>query len=151
MPIYSAFIVVPHTPGAQVRITQFYRLQITPCWPSPCKRSPDGTSPDWGCRHLIAAYSSFIYPKGRKAESAWLADPIVYLVYAINHTAFLTINSCTHSPSTFQAYVLNKHDMLFQLQISEIYDWRVCIVQIHSTDGSTCTDQLYSAYCTRIC
>jgi len=39
------------------------------------KRSPDGASPDWGCRHLIAAYLSFIYtPKGWKAESAWLAD-----------------------------------------------------------------------------
>jgi len=27
--LYSTFIVVPHTQGAQVRITQFY-LQITP-------------------------------------------------------------------------------------------------------------------------
>jgi len=32
--LYSAFIVVPHTQGAQVRITQFY-LQITPYLPSP--------------------------------------------------------------------------------------------------------------------
>jgi len=61
----SAFIVVPHTQGAQVRITQFY-LQITPYLPLPRKRSPDGASPDWGCRHLIAAYYSFIYPERMK-------------------------------------------------------------------------------------
>jgi len=33
------------------RITQFY-LQITPYLPLPCKHSPDGTSPDWGCSLL---------------------------------------------------------------------------------------------------
>jgi len=43
--VYSAFIVVPHTQGAQVRITQCY-LQITLCLPSPRKRSQDGASPD---------------------------------------------------------------------------------------------------------
>jgi len=43
--LYSAFIVVPHTQGAQVRITQCY-LQITPYLPLPRKRSPDGASPD---------------------------------------------------------------------------------------------------------
>jgi len=43
--LYSAFIVVPHTQGAQVRITQFY-LQITPCLLLPRKRSPDGAFPD---------------------------------------------------------------------------------------------------------
>ena len=59
--------------GAQVRITQCY-LQITPYLPLPRKRSPDGASPDWGYRHLVAAYYSLIYPKGRKTESAWLAD-----------------------------------------------------------------------------
>jgi len=72
--LYSAFIVVPHTQGAQVRITQCY-MQITPYLPS-----PDGTSPDWGCGHLIAAYYSFIYPKRWKAESAWLAD-LQWMVY----------------------------------------------------------------------
>ena len=66
---YSTFIVVPHTQGAQVRITQCY-LQITPYLPLPRKHSPDGASPDWGCGHLIAAYYSFIYPKGWKAEYA---------------------------------------------------------------------------------
>ena len=71
--LYSAFIVVPHTQGAQVRITQCY-LQITACLPLPRKRSPDSASPDCGWGHLIAAYYSFIYPEGRKAESAWLAD-----------------------------------------------------------------------------
>ena len=73
MDLYSAFIVVPHTQGVQVRITQFY-LQITPYLPLPCKRSPDGASPDRGCGHLITVYYSFIYPKGWKAELAWLAD-----------------------------------------------------------------------------
>ena len=43
--LYSAFIVVPHTQGAQVRITQCY-LQITPDLPLPLKHSPDGASPD---------------------------------------------------------------------------------------------------------
>ena len=41
--IYSAFIVVPHTQGAQDH--SFY-LQITPYLPLPRKRSPDGASPD---------------------------------------------------------------------------------------------------------
>jgi len=41
----SAFIVVPHTQGAQVRITQCY-LQITPYLPLPRKHSLDGASPD---------------------------------------------------------------------------------------------------------
>ena len=43
--LYSAFIVVPHTQGAQVRITQCY-LQITPYLPLSRKRSPDGAFPD---------------------------------------------------------------------------------------------------------
>ena len=41
--LYSAFIEVPYTQGAQVRITQCY-LQITPYLPLPCKHSPDGAS-----------------------------------------------------------------------------------------------------------
>ena len=43
--LYSAFIEVPHTQGAQVRITHCY-LQITPYLPLPLKHSPDGASPD---------------------------------------------------------------------------------------------------------
>ena len=62
MDLYSTFIVVPHTPGAQVRITQCY-LQVTPNLPLPCKHSPDGASPDLRCGHLIAAYYLFIYPE----------------------------------------------------------------------------------------
>ena len=75
MDLYSAFIVVPHTQGAQVRITQFY-LQITPYLPLPRKHSTDGASPDWGFGHLIAAYPTthLSTPKEWKAESAWLAD-----------------------------------------------------------------------------
>jgi len=69
--LYITFIVVPHTQGAQVRITQCY-LQITPYLPLPRKRSPDGASPDWGCGHLIAAYysSHVSTQKGWTAESA---------------------------------------------------------------------------------
>jgi len=63
--LYSAFIVVPHTQGAQVRITQSY-LQITPYLPLPRKHSPDGASPDWGCGHKCVAYYSFIYPERMK-------------------------------------------------------------------------------------
>jgi len=62
---YSAFIVIPHTQGAQVQITQCY-LQITSYLPLPRKHSPDGASPDWSCGHLIAAYYSFIYPERMK-------------------------------------------------------------------------------------
>jgi len=71
--LYSAFIVVPHTQGAQVRITQCY-LQITPYLPLPRKRSPDGASLDWGCGHLTAAYYSFIYPRKneRLIRPGWL-------------------------------------------------------------------------------
>jgi len=41
--LYNAFIEVPYTQGAQVRITQCY-LQITPYLPLPRKHSPDGAS-----------------------------------------------------------------------------------------------------------
>ena len=41
--LYSAFIEVPYTQAAQVRITQCY-LQITPYLPLPRKHSPDGAS-----------------------------------------------------------------------------------------------------------
>jgi len=69
--LYSTFIVVPpHTQGTQVRITQFFYLQITLHLPLPRKHSPDGAYPNWGRGHLIAAYYSFIYPKRWKTESA---------------------------------------------------------------------------------
>ena len=41
--LYSAFIEVPYTQGAPVRITQCY-LQTTPYLPLPRKHSPDGAS-----------------------------------------------------------------------------------------------------------
>ena len=41
--LYSAFIEVPYTQGAQVWITQRY-LQTTPYLPLPRKHSPDGAS-----------------------------------------------------------------------------------------------------------
>jgi len=41
--LYSAFIEVHYTQGAQVRIAQCY-LQITPYLPLPRKHSPDGAS-----------------------------------------------------------------------------------------------------------
>ena len=40
--LYSTFIVVPHTQGAQVRIRQFY-LQITSYLPLPRKMAPPQT------------------------------------------------------------------------------------------------------------
>jgi len=43
--LYSAFIEVPYTQGAQVRITQCY-LQTTPYLPLPRKHSPGGASQD---------------------------------------------------------------------------------------------------------
>ena len=65
MYLYSALYVVPHSQGAQVWITQCY-LQLHQCLPLPRKRSPYGASPDWGCRHIIAAYFSCIYPERMK-------------------------------------------------------------------------------------
>ena len=41
--LYSAFIVIPDTQGAQVQITQCY-LQITPYLPLPRKRSSEGAT-----------------------------------------------------------------------------------------------------------
>ena len=41
--LYSAFIEVPYTQGAQVQITQCY-LQTTPYLPLHRKHSPDGAS-----------------------------------------------------------------------------------------------------------
>ena len=41
--LYSAFIEVPYTQGAQVQITQCY-LQIASYLPLPRKHSPDGAS-----------------------------------------------------------------------------------------------------------
>ena len=41
--LYRAFIEVPYTQGAQVRITQCY-LQTTSYLPLPRKHSPDGAS-----------------------------------------------------------------------------------------------------------
>jgi len=64
--LYSAFIVVPHTQGAQVGYGSHCYLQITPYLPLPRKHSPDGAFPDWVCGHLIAAYYSFIYPERMK-------------------------------------------------------------------------------------
>ena len=45
MDLYSAFIVVPHTQGTPVQITQCC-LQITPYLPLSRKHSPDGASRD---------------------------------------------------------------------------------------------------------
>ena len=43
--LYSAFIEVPYTQGAQVRITQCYlQTRPTPYLPLPRKHSPDGAS-----------------------------------------------------------------------------------------------------------
>ena len=62
MYLYGTFIIVFYTQGAQAWMAQFY-LQITPYLPLPHKHSPDSASPDWGYRHLVAAYYLFIYPE----------------------------------------------------------------------------------------
>ena len=56
-------------------IVQFY-LQTTLCLPVPRKRSPDGATTDYGHRHLIAAYYSFIDPKRMKG---WVSLVILTL------------------------------------------------------------------------
>jgi len=53
---------LPYSQSARAWITQFY-MQITPCLPFLCKRSPDGATTNWGSRHPIAAYYTFIDPK----------------------------------------------------------------------------------------
>ena len=67
MNLYSAFIVVPHTQGAQVRVMQCY-LQITPYLPLPRKRSPDGASPDPRLRLRISNCSLLLIYIPRKDE-----------------------------------------------------------------------------------
>jgi len=46
----------------------------TPCLPFLLKRLPDGATPNWGGRHLVAAYYSSIDPEGMKGWLAWLID-----------------------------------------------------------------------------
>jgi len=57
----------------------FY-LQTTPCLPFVCKRSPDGATANWGSSHPymhpIAAYYSFIDPKGMKGWVGLVGWPI---------------------------------------------------------------------------
>ena len=59
----SRHFCMPYSQSAQTWITQLY-LQITPCPPLLRKRSPDGATPNWGRRHPIAAYCSFIDSEG---------------------------------------------------------------------------------------
>ena len=74
--LYSAFIVVPHTQGAQVRITQCY-LQITPYLPLPCKRSGECLQGRgrW-CLHRLRWQTSncsqlLIYLPGKDERLSW--------------------------------------------------------------------------------
>ena len=62
--LYSA-ISVCHTYKVCRHGSQFYP-QITPCLPFFDKHSPDDATPNWGSRHSIAAYYSFIDPEGMK-------------------------------------------------------------------------------------
>ena len=66
---------MPYSHSGQAWITQFY-LQITPCLPFLCKRSPDGATPNWGSRHPIAAYYLFIDPEGMKGWVDLVGWPI---------------------------------------------------------------------------
>ena len=49
----------------------------TPCLPFFRKRSPDDATPNWGKRHLIAAYYSSIDPEGMKRWVGLVGWPIV--------------------------------------------------------------------------
>jgi len=62
--LYSANYTM-HSLKAFRHGSQFY-LQITQCPPFLRKRSPDGATPNWGSRHPIAAYYSFIDPEEMK-------------------------------------------------------------------------------------
>jgi len=65
-----------YSQSAQTWITQFY-LQITPCLPYLRNLSPDGATANWGSRHRIAAYYSFIDPEGMKGWVGLVDRPIV--------------------------------------------------------------------------
>jgi len=48
----------------------------TPCPPFLLKRSPDGATPNWGGRHLVAAYYSSVDPEGMKGWVGPVGWPI---------------------------------------------------------------------------
>jgi len=66
---------MPYSQSAETCITQF-SLQITPCLPFFHKHLPDGATPNWGSRHFMAAYYSFIDPEGMKGWVALVGWPI---------------------------------------------------------------------------
>ena len=88
--LYSAFIVVLHTQGAQVRITQCY-LQITPYLPLPRKHSPDGASPDWGW--LVAWHS------GRTSVSDRRTFAVLHSTYCWQVTTYVGKPSAVGQPT----------------------------------------------------
>jgi len=74
--LYSAFIEVPYTQGAQVRITQCY-LQTTPYLPLPRKHSPDGASQTEVADIYLQPTTHLSTPRGWKAELAWVAGYVI--------------------------------------------------------------------------
>jgi len=78
--LYSTFIEVPYTQGAQVQITQCY-LQITPYLPLPRKHSPGGASQTdvatSNCSLLLIFYPERM--KGWVGLGGWLPNETVYL------------------------------------------------------------------------
>jgi len=76
--IYSAFIEIPYTQGAQVglRITQCY-LQITPYLPLPRKHSPDGASQTEVADIQLQPTTHLSTPKGWKAELTSVAGYVM--------------------------------------------------------------------------
>jgi len=82
--LYIALIFVVHARRSGMDHTVIPAILQQHCLPLPRKRSPGGSSSDWGCGHLIAAYYSFIYPQ----KDGWLSQP-GWMTYSgqFNHIA----------------------------------------------------------------
>jgi len=93
-----------YSQSAQTWIMQF-NLQITAYLPIHCKHSPDGATPNWGSRHPIAAYYSFIYPQRDEGELISTTYPSVSWqnIHLITLVVFLTLytitTNCWHTSS----------------------------------------------------
>jgi len=74
--LYSATLVRTHTLKALRRGSHSFTCKFTPSLPFLRKHSPDGATHNWGSRHRIAAYYSFIDPEGMKGWVGLVGWPI---------------------------------------------------------------------------